>query len=715
MTNRFGWQVLLLVPLIVAIYGLSRVLRSRSLRDVFSARTRFLIVSVLVHVGLLFVFDLILITIPVVEANKEFIEAAILKTFSIFPSGRGGSGPSWEKLPEGPPPADPVIELAEARVTAGQQRLFDPALNGIATTIPDSMARTLPSNRVLFVPPPSQETAVEPSARLPRAAIVEPELPRPEPSRLNRHDPTPEVIPEAPAISIGRHDSRFRPASPGPVTPPTIEPRFPAPAPAAMESTPPGELTPPTPLVKRVPRNPSEVDPATLDSPDARRLTASAASDPMTPSVDSALTSLPKMPAKEAEPMRMSARLDPPLVAPVLPRRELLTKLERTPPPLPAMRLPASSLTPARASEPPDLMASFSLRSPEVRKDLVEAMGGTKASEMGVERGLAWLAAHQGPAGNWSLEDLHCQGHKCDSPGSARSDAAATGLALMAFLGAGHSPTGGSHSAVARRGVEWLVARQRPDGSLAEPGGSQMYGHALASIALCEAFGLGGDPTLREPATRAVRFIIQAQDPNTGGWRYQPRSGGDTSVFGWQVMALKSAEMAGLAVPAESYRLANRWLDSVASGPQRHLYAYQPGREVRSSMTAEALLCRQYLGAARSTESMSAGGRYLRTNLPQWEARHSYYWYYATQVMFHLQGEDWAAWNGRLREMLVESQVKDGPAAGSWHPLQPTQDMWGEQGGRIYETTLSLLILEVYYRHLPLYQQLSDDGKLERR
>jgi hypothetical protein len=128
-------------------------------------------------------------------------------------------------------------------------------------------------------------------------------------------------------------------------------------------------------------------------------------------------------------------------------------------------------------------------------------------------------------------------------------------------------------------------------------------------------------------------------------------------------------------------------------------------------MTAEALLMRQYLGWKRENAFMSSGADHLRANLPEWSGggrRDGYYWYYATQVMFQMQGERWKAWNDRLQPLLVGSQEQNGPLGGSWNPLGTAPDRWGQEGGRIYVTALHLLILEVYYRHLPLYQNLEE-------
>ena len=120
-------------------------------------------------------------------------------------------------------------------------------------------------------------------------------------------------------------------------------------------------------------------------------------------------------------------------------------------------------------------------------------------------------------------------------------------------------------------------------------------------------------------------------------------------------------------------------------------------------MTAEGLLMRQYLGAGRSDPALMAGANYLKQRLPRLEERDSYHWYYATQVMFHMQGDYWSEWNAKIRDLLVDTQDKSVGLSGSWSPVSPTKSKWGEAGGRHYLTCLNLLMLEVYYRHLPLY------------
>jgi hypothetical protein len=229
-----------------------------------------------------------------------------------------------------------------------------------------------------------------------------------------------------------------------------------------------------------------------------------------------------------------------------------------------------------------------------------------------------------------------------------------------------------------------------------------MYGHGLASIALCEAYGMTQDPTLHGPAQKAVDYIVRAQHAVSGGWRYTPGQPADTSVVGWQLMALKSAEMAGLPVPPRTLEGVKRWLASVeANKPAGGLFGYQSATPT-PAMTAQGLLCLQYLGARRDDPRLRAGTDYLLRHLPQPGTDTSYYWYHANQVLYHVQGEPWKAWNGKLRDLLVATQAAQGPAAGSWTPT----DQREKPGGRLYATALRLLMLEVYYRHLPLYQQL---------
>jgi hypothetical protein len=342
-------------------------------------------------------------------------------------------------------------------------------------------------------------------------------------------------------------------------------------------------------------------------------------------------------------------------------------------------------------------------------------------TEETIERGLVYLTRLQADDGHWSLE--HFPGAPEPNTDTIHSDTAATGLALLAYLGAGYDHYDDKYRDVVRRGLEFLLKHQKDNGDLYIPMHAKsnesawLYSHAIASIALCEAYGMTGDPKLRDPAQKSLDFIVAAQSPKLGGWRYSPRPDtSDTSVTGWTTTALKSGDLAGLKVPQECYEGVTRWLDSAEVVPQdasRYVYnaferESQGGRDrTHPVMTSVALLMRMYLGAKRDDPALLRGADFIKDNLPKDSddvSRDTYYWYYATQVMFQLRGDYWKAWSERLHPLLVNTQIKLGELSGSWDPLGPVPDRWGTYGGRVYVTTMNLLSLEVYYRHLPIYE-----------
>ena len=340
-------------------------------------------------------------------------------------------------------------------------------------------------------------------------------------------------------------------------------------------------------------------------------------------------------------------------------------------------------------------------RSEGMKRALLRRYGGNRLSEEAVRRGLKWLARQQQKDGGWSLTGPYKNG------GYRENRVAATAMALLAFQGSGHTHRRGTYRDQVARGIKWLLARQRKDGSFpVESTSHTFYTQGQCTIVLCELYGMTKDPKLLDPAERAVQYCIKHQ-ASLGGWRYKPAIDSDTSVTGWVLMGLQSARMAGISVPDKVFQKAGSFLDRVAANDARDRYSYQPDEEPTRVMTAEALLCRQYLGWPRNHESLQNGVQYLLEpqNLPQWNEseRNVYYWYYATQVMHHMEGDAWKKWNSVMRDLLVEHQTKEGPEAGSW---DPTSDYWGPQGGRLYVTCLSIYILEVYYRHLPLYSRL---------
>jgi hypothetical protein len=366
-------------------------------------------------------------------------------------------------------------------------------------------------------------------------------------------------------------------------------------------------------------------------------------------------------------------------------------------------RLEVRPVAPARGQPAPAGRTAkmFAGRTAENRDELLREQGGTAGSEAAVNRGLDWLARHQHSDGHWGLHSFPHAGDcnsRCNHTG-VQSDAAGTGLALMAFLGAGQTHQGGDYRDVVRRGIDWLVRDQQRTGTFQSLGGGNMYAHGQASIALCEALAMTGDRNLREPAQQAVNFIALAQDLQGGGWRYQPREAGDTSVLGWQIMALRSAETAELNVPRPTIAKAIAYLNSAQADRYGGQYGYMPGHGGSPAMTAEGLLCRQYTGWPKREPGLRAGVEYLLTQIPTERNLDMYYTYYATQMLHHMGGDAWNRWNDVVRELLVRLQETEGHAAGSWAPGGGHD----KQGGRVYMTALAICTLEVYYRHSKLY------------
>ena len=209
------------------------------------------------------------------------------------------------------------------------------------------------------------------------------------------------------------------------------------------------------------------------------------------------------------------------------------------------------------------------------------------------------------------------------------------------------------------------------------------------------------DSKHKKPAQRALKYCLDSQAPE-GGWRYQPSVDSDVSVTGWITTALHTARLAGLEVPEANLRRIQRFLDrSSPDGGTR--YFYQTGKEVSLAMTAEALLCRLYLGWPRGDKRVTAGVEWITRdeNLIEFSRkRNTYYWYYATRLCRSVGGEPWKRWNAVMRQELTLHQVNRGREAGSW-ATDPT-DPFEAHGGRLYTTCLCIHVLEEYYRHLPL-------------
>lgn len=382
--------------------------------------------------------------------------------------------------------------------------------------------------------------------------------------------------------------------------------------------------------------------------------------------------------------------------------------------------------------------SGFEGRSGATRAKLAAANGGTAESEEAVEKGLAWLAQHQLPDGSWSFRDsTRIEGCTCANHGAFDARTGATGMVLLAFLGAGYTHQDGMYQDVVKKGLEWLAAQsdvgdfrytRQEAAQLSKVGFyiPALYSHGLASIAFCEAYGMTQDRAYLDPARKSLDFI-EASQHSGGGWRYGLKMPGDTSVVGWQVMAIVSGRMSGLHVNREVPGRVVSFLDGVNEFG-RGTYGYTDKYNVTPATMAIGTLCRMYVHFGFNHAEMERSIKRIAATNP---TRNSAYDnYYVMQVLHHWGGHKptlnegkppaiaspriasatdlaehaerekvWTNWNARCRDRLVTTQLKAGHAKGAWNP---SGDHSGH-GGILCQTALSVMTLEVYYRHMPIY------------
>ena len=346
-------------------------------------------------------------------------------------------------------------------------------------------------------------------------------------------------------------------------------------------------------------------------------------------------------------------------------------------------------------------------RSGATRKRLLKDFGGSEEGEEAVMLGLAWLTQVQKPDGGW----VYDQGRTADT-------APATGMAVLAFLGAGQSHKEGRYKQTVRAGLDWLVKNLEDGQGPAAghfKGAPDMYGQGIATVALCEAYGMTQDPALKEPAQRALDYIQRGQGAN-GSWGYRAGDQGDTSIVGWQVQALHAGQLAGLSVDDKALKKAVAFLDAAGAGQTKAAYGYTTsgGAAPATALTAIGLLCRYYIDDWRAkTPGFAEGTKGLMRRAPTPQSGPSvdlYFYYYATQVVRFHGGAEWRDWNegparpdgtrsGGMPDWLIAVQNRTRADRGSW---DPARDQWiGPSCGRLGTTCMSLLTLEVYYRYTP--------------
>lgn len=307
-----------------------------------------------------------------------------------------------------------------------------------------------------------------------------------------------------------------------------------------------------------------------------------------------------------------------------------------------------------------------------------------------VERALSFLKRMQAPDGCWQ--------------DSSQSNAAVTGLAVMAFLSAGHVPGEGPYAETVSRGIAWVLKQQTADGMF----GPDMYHLGICTLMLAEAAGMTDAEQGKEIRTKlekSVALILRAQNMRNplhkGGWRYSVDShDADMSITGWQILALRAARNLGCNVPKERIELA---LDFVKRCREPRLggYCYQPQANDTAACTGTAILALALCDREHvNNPDVLRAGSYLLQRSPQWEAQYFFYeMYYASQAMFQLGANYWGTYRPKMHRMLFDNQQR----SGAWLD----RDGFGPS----YATAMGVLALTVEYRLLPIYQRGEDSDK----
>jgi hypothetical protein len=361
-----------------------------------------------------------------------------------------------------------------------------------------------------------------------------------------------------------------------------------------------------------------------------------------------------------------------------------------------------------------DVSVSFINRKNLNRRAAVERFGGSPATESAVLDALRWLSRHQEEDGHWNTRKWGAQGSSGVGWGKAYFDESVTGLAVLAYLGAGHTHRTGRFRKNVRKAIEWIISKQRIDGSYSDGKAQEYeeYDAAICTLALAEAYGMTHDPITREAAQRGVNYILKQQKPS-GGWVHGPYD--STSVLGWMVMALKSAKFAGLDVPKKAFTNALKRLNDVSDTDAKGfpgLVGYvEKGKHLFHqglTMTAVGMLSYQFLGKGSKTEKQAD---ILIKHAPRWRPdlvgartvpQNFYHWYYGTLAMHQFGKGYWEKWNRALKDTLLPNQRKGGLKDGSMNDVDGSWDpvtRYDNVGGRVYSTAMGALCFEVYYRY----------------
>jgi len=335
------------------------------------------------------------------------------------------------------------------------------------------------------------------------------------------------------------------------------------------------------------------------------------------------------------------------------------------------------------------------------KKGAMQKYGAKDKSEKAVLRGLEWLRKVQNPDGSWG----------------DKNKGAMTGFALLCFLGHGETNESADYGLTVGKAVQWILDQGTTyQGHLSMtkdgwgPGNGGVYEHAICTYALGEYYTMTKDERVVELLKQAVGYIVQGQGP-AGGWMYSfDKSQNDLSVSGWQIQALKAAHLTGLNLPGVdgSLEKAVDALDKVWKGTEG--YGYR-GPENKWSLTGVGILCRLFwkneTGPVRNAMEwvLDTAEKEDRQKPLKYKGDNCdlYAWYYHTQAALMFGGGAWQKWNRWFQDEICDVQNPDGswPAPGG---KGPGVDYGHDQSmsAQVYRSTLCILMLEVFYRYMPV-------------
>jgi len=314
--------------------------------------------------------------------------------------------------------------------------------------------------------------------------------------------------------------------------------------------------------------------------------------------------------------------------------------------------------------------------------------------DQAVRQALPWLAKAQRPSGAWTT-------------GQTGESTAATSLAILAFLGAGHVPNEGPFGHHLTRGIGWVLKQQDEEGLLVGPSSSHgpMYSHGITTLMLAEVSGMvSSSQTMecRRVLERAVKLIVDAQnqpksDMADGGWRYKPTSrDSDLSVTAWQLLALRAARDIGCDVPVENIDRAIAYIRRL-SVPDSGGFGYTSARGSTVTRAGTGIVALEVCGEHRTDETLAAAQYVLAHPLTQNEGYFYYGAYYCTVGMYKVGGDEWKS----VRRALYSTILTARQPEGFWSPPVGNES----EAGRVYATSMSILALTVEYAYLPIYQR----------